>query len=318
MTTQDNNPDSQEYYRFSCQSPIFMCPQCSRAETCRDLMMLLQMFSLKEEEPADFDFRANFPYLKERDPDASVDRNNKLNELTSGEWLTFTRTVFSENFPKMFGHELRRQHPDYKAPHLMGQLIAFFTRAGETVLDPFAGTGTSLIAAALLKRNAVGFEVNPEWVELYYEICEREDIAKQKLLQGDCGHLVKFLQPESIDMVIVDPPDPTHVKEWAGPVQLTKKPLDAFFDFMRDFLTHCYKALRAKKYLVIFTHSLYQTGAYLYLTPFFATVAEEAGFVLKGEKIWENKGEKLRPYGYPHTYVPNIVHYNILIFRREG
>jgi DNA modification methylase len=307
-------------YRFACQSPLFMCPQCSRAETCRDLMMILRTFALREsaEDRPEFDYRANFPFLRAFDPDGTVDRHNKLNELTSGEWLTFTRTVFSESFPKVFGHELRRQHPDYKAPHLMGQLIAFFTRPGDMVLDPFAGTGTTLVAASLLEREAVGFEINPDWIEVYYNICAREDIPKQKLVQGDCGHLIKFVPPASVDFIVIDPPDPTRVQEWAGPVALSKPALEAFFEFLHNLLEHCHKALRVKKHLVVFTHNLYQGGAYYHLTPHFANAAESVGFVLKGEKIWENKAEKLRPYGYPHTYVPNIVHYNILVFRREG
>ena len=37
----------------------------------------------------------------------------------------------------------------------------------------------------------------------------------------------------------------------------------------------------------------------------------------KGEKIWYSTGARIRPYGYPSAYVPNIVHQNILIFRKE-
>jgi DNA modification methylase len=317
MTDHDETQGTMEYH-FGCQSPIFMCPRCSKAETCQDLMTLLSIFQLREPEPETFDYRSNFPFLKTRDLDPLIDPHNKLNEMTSGEWLSFSRTMFNEAaFPKVFSHELRRRHPDYKPPHLLGRLIAFFTQPGDMVLDPFAGTGTSLVAASLLNREAVGFEANPDWIELYYEICDRENIAKQKMVQGNCDHLVKFLPPDSADFIIIDPPNPIHVQEWAGPVRLNKPPLEAFFDFMNTFLVHCYKVLRPKKYLAVFTHNLYYKSNYYYLTPYYAAAAEDAGFVLKGEKIYENKAEKMRPYGYPHTYVPNIVHFNILIFRRE-
>jgi hypothetical protein len=44
---------------------------------------------------------------------------------------------------------------------------------------------------------------------------------------------------------------------------------------------------------------------------------EAAGFVLKGVKVWYGTGARVRPYGYPTAYVPNIVHQNILVLRRE-
>jgi hypothetical protein len=45
---------------------------------------------------------------------------------------------------------------------------------------------------------------------------------------------------------------------------------------------------------------------------------EAAGLVLKGETIWYQAGTRLRPYGYPYAYVPNIAHQHLLVFRREG
>ena len=41
-----------------------------------------------------------------------------------------------------------------------------------------------------------------------------------------------------------------------------------------------------------------------------------AGLTLKGEKIWYQAGTPLRPYGYPHNFVPNIAHQFILILQR--
>ena len=44
--------------------------------------------------------------------------------------------------------------------------------------------------------------------------------------------------------------------------------------------------------------------------------AEAAGFVTKGEKIWYQAGSRLRPYGYPFAYIPNITHQYIVIFQK--
>ena len=47
----------------------------------------------------------------------------------------------------------------YELPY---RLIKAFSYVGETVLDPFVGSGTTLIAAADLKRNGIGYEINPQ------------------------------------------------------------------------------------------------------------------------------------------------------------
>lgn len=306
-----------EEISFHCRSPIFMCVECKHAEKCRDLLNLLRIYSY-EERKKEPDYSKTFPFTKPRPEGIEVDHNNKLNELSSGEWLTFTRTVISEQFPKTIGHKLRRKHPDYKSPFLMGQLISFFTKRGDLLLDPFAGTGTSLVAASLLEREAIGFELHKKWVDVYYEICVQEGLKKQKLVQGDCVHLSRYLPPESTDFIIMDPPSITNPSEWLGPEMGDLPPIEAFFTLLEELLINCYKAMRDNKYIAVFARNLYQKGNYIYITPHYAAAAENAGFILKGEKVWENKAEKLRPYGYPHTYVPNVVHYNILIFQKKS
>lgn len=72
------------------------------------------------------------------------------------------------------------------------------------------------------------------------------------------------------------------------------------------------------KYLVLMTKNAYQNGRYILVSQDVAKIAQSCGFTLKGEIIWCQNGVRLRPYGYPFSYVPNIVHHNILIMRKEG
>ncbi len=310
----DGDAKSLETVSFHCRSPIFMCASCSHAESCQDLLNILRMFRY-EEKPEEFDYITNFPFLKERT--FEVDPRNSLNDLSSGEWLQFTRTVFTSKFPKILGHDLRRAHPEYKSPNLIGQIVSFFTIQDDLIFDPFAGVGATLIAASLLGRKAIGFELNSKWVDIYYRICKKHNIARQKLVEGDCLHLIYSLPKDTIDFILIDPPNPLNTDEWSLAAEPPKSALDAFFKFLLRILNQCYVALKDQKYIAIFTRNLYHNGHYVFLTPYFASVAAEAGFILKGEKIWENAGEKMRPYGYPHTYVPNIVHYSILIFQKN-
>ena len=48
-----------------------------------------------------------------------------------------------------------------------------------------------------------------------------------------------------------------------------------------------------------------------------AARADAAGLTPKGDLIWHQAGTRLRPYGYPRVFVPNIAHQHILVLRRE-
>ena len=60
-------------------------------------------------------------------------------------------------------------HPTQKSIHLLRQLIEIFTDPGEVVIDPVAGSGVTLLAAAQLGRKAYGFEIKKEFVDKFYE-----------------------------------------------------------------------------------------------------------------------------------------------------
>ncbi len=68
----------------------------------------------------------------------------------------------------------KNEHPTQKPEALMNQLVADFTDPGETILDPFAGSGTTLAAAKRLGRKAIGIEVNEAYAE----------VAARRLSQG--------------------------------------------------------------------------------------------------------------------------------------
>lgn len=61
----------------------------------------------------------------------------------------------------------------------------------------------------------------------------------------------------------------------------------------------------------------YQAGRYIFTGSDLADRATRAGFTVKGDVIWYQAGTRLRPYGYPRSFVPNIAHQHILVLRRE-
>src|SRR3989304_3949542 len=98
-----------------------------------------------------------------------VQPDNTLNELGGGQWLYFTKSLWTTAYPSELGHAARKGHGANKPPRLMARLIEVFTRRGEMVLDPFAGVGGTLLGAAICRtpRSALGFEIDPRWATIY-------------------------------------------------------------------------------------------------------------------------------------------------------
>src|ERR1041385_2941210 len=104
--------------------------------------------------------------------------SNKLNNLTNKAWLKFQKSWFLHNPPPRKKGVL--VHPA-KFPETMAQeFIEFFTKEGETVLDPMAGTGSTLIAALRAGLNSYGIELNPKYAKIANHIIEEEREALGK------------------------------------------------------------------------------------------------------------------------------------------
>lgn len=110
---------------------------------------------------------------------------NHLNDLTGAEWLYWTDTLYITSYPPDITHALRKAHGAMKPPEVMAEIINFFTKKDQFVLDPFAGVGGTLLGAALVQRQALGFELNPAWVKIYEEIKARFVVRDGKLVQVD-------------------------------------------------------------------------------------------------------------------------------------
>ncbi len=105
----------------------------------------------------------------------------ELSKMTAEEWNTFFAGHWNfagarqNNHIAMFPEELPRR------------LIKMFSFVGETVLDPFAGSGTTSLAAKNLERNSVGFEINPEFLPFIKEKLE----VNQNDLSGTTYEFIK-------------------------------------------------------------------------------------------------------------------------------
>lgn len=74
-------------------------------------------------------------------------------------------------------------YPTQKPVLLMNQIIKLVTSEGDIVLDPFCGSGTTLVAANLLGRNAIGIDVSEEAIDLTKERLKNPVVTSSALLQ---------------------------------------------------------------------------------------------------------------------------------------
>lgn len=269
---------------------------------------------------------------------------NRLNHLSGEEWLYFTKTVMTTAYPSTLAHDLRREHGANKPPQLMQELVEFFTKGDGIVLDPFAGVGGTLLGAAICDppRRAVGIEINPRWIEIYHQVLQQHpELLPGEIHLGDCRKVMAGMEDNSFDFIVTDPPYNLQLKrtmckgndsvysnrhtlynmlsQEEGDIANSKSYED-FLAAMGEVFTQCFRLLKPGKYMVVILRNAYQEGKYIFTHADLAAAAAKInggrGFVPKGEKIWYQAGSRLRPYGYPFAYVPNIVHQYILILQK--
>ena len=94
-------------------------------------------------------------------------------------WTNFDKksvkkyTIIQQGF---VSKERVRFHPIQKPVELFSNIVRDYSEEGQTILDPFLGSGTTAVACQNLKRNFIGIEISPEYCKI------AEDRLKQKPL----------------------------------------------------------------------------------------------------------------------------------------
>jgi DNA modification methylase len=160
-----------------------------------------------------------------------------------------------------------------------------------------------------------------------------------RMVLGDAVALLPSLETGSVDFVATDPPynpqlpmtmaggplSREHANRRTDYAMVTDDAADLansagypeFLDRMTQVLAQLHRVLRPKGYATVIVRDAYQEGRYRFTGADIALRAEQVGLVPKGDLIWYQAGTRLRPYGYPHGFVPNIVHQHILVLRAE-
>lgn len=266
---------------------------------------------------------------------------NKLNALSSKEWLKFQKSWFIHNPPPRKKDVLR--HPA-KFPETLAQdFVTFFTKPGGTVLDPMAGTGSTLVACLRSGRNSFGVELNSAYAELARQIIQEEraalegtaDDLQAEVFTGDSAHLAEMDLPP-IDYVLTSPPYWNMLRARGAQTQKKRRSADeldvyysddpadvgnidryaVFLDRLVEIYAQLQTVLKPKSYLTIIVKNVKKQGK-IYPLAWDLASRLSTFYTLKDERIWCQDNLRLAPYGLGNAWVSNTFHHYCLQFRYE-
>lgn len=220
-------------------------------------------------------------------------------------------------------------------PHRLTKLFSFY---GETVLDPFAGTGTTARAAIPLGRRAICIEQNADYVKTIKKDCAKlhnghgADFEPLAVIHGD-SRCMPSIKENSVGLVVTSPPYWNKADYGNSSKNLgTIEKYSDFIEGVRPVFEECYRVLMPGRKLCVVTANVNQHTDHGLLTfPLatdFAVLLRQIGFVMINEIIWskDGTGGKWGSYGaqrpifgsypYPPNFLFKNVHEYILIFAK--
>jgi len=281
-------------------------------------------------------------------------RRNTLNDLTGKEWIKATKSWLVCDSRRYHQNRDTELHPARYPEELVAEFLRFFTKQDAWVLDPFCGSGATLVAALEQDRNAVGVELSERYAQMAVSRLERlrdghcaevlradsRDIASPETWSGASVPLDEDDLPR-FDFIMTSPPYWNMLRKSRGGVHSTHKEraeqgldtdygesdgnlgltedYEKFVDQLGRVFGGCAALLKPGKYMVIVAQNVRVPDGYVRPLAWDITrrVSQCEALSFQGERIWCQDSKKLGIWGYPTTFVPNYHHHYCLIFRKE-
>ena len=265
----------------------------------------------------------------------------RANDLDGKTWERYSISVWSDI--RKTAEELKLGHPAMFPVELVRRLIlCFTTREDRLVLDPFAGTGSTVLAAASLGKKGIGIEISEKYCRMAnsrpllstLDLGEGQDsqssaIGERLIYNDDARNLLKYVAPNSVDLVVTSPPywdillqdrtaDNKPVRHYGD----AEGDLGKIHDY-REFLAALqgvfrlvFEALKPGKYCIVVVMDIRKKDSFYPYHSDVAALMQEIGFVFDDIIIWDRRHEynNMRPLGYPYRFRVNKAHEYILIF----
>ena len=273
-------------------------------------------------------------------------RSRTFNGLSAKEWAARSRSVWND-VSYVRRTKARLDHGATFPEALAQRLIEMYSRTGDTVLDPFLGTGTTVVSALKTNRNAIGIELT----EHYYAVAEEsvsslENISSEyQLFNGNCENVLRDLDDGSVQLTVTSPPYADLIRKVTEDRALRHKnsilvkdngstihpysdstedlgnmPLEEYLEHVDSIMKELYRVTAKGGYNVWVVKDFrdVRNGVpYVDLHTKIAESGTKAGFRYHDLIIWDqNEHRKLVVNGYPSVFYMNINHSFVVVMRK--
>lgn len=257
---------------------------------------------------------------------------NHLNCLTPKEWIKDQLGVWQFNYEKRDVRD-KTLHPATYPISLARKTIELFTHKGELVVDPFNGSGTTLVAASDLQRNAVGFDISKEYCVLSERrINEQKGLFENPTAQitvcEDARAMHRYIKENTISFSLTSPPyanllnrarknksrrGKERKNEQFGKVEqysqraedLGTLAVTEYEEAMREIYAGLYPLMQPKGNVIINIADMWWEGQRVPLHLHIINALRAAGYVFKNTIIWDrtNIVNRIGIFGWPSNYI---------------
>ena len=267
-----------------------------------------------------------------------------LNCMSAKEWIKAQLGVWRFNYQK---RDIRDKsvHPATFPISLAKNVISLFSHRGELILDPFVGSGTTLVAARDVERNAVGFDINDAYINLSWTRLNntpRYLLAEQVPIKDDARNLHRYLDPESVALVFTSPPYANllnrkrrnksrrtydrkntqylRVEQYSQDANdLGTLPLPEYSREMGQIFSGILPLLRPKAHCVINVPDMWWEDQRITIHVALIETLRDVGYELRNIIIWDrtNIVNRIGIFGWPSNYITMGTTFEYLLdFRR--
>lgn len=261
-----------------------------------------------------------------------------INCMPPKEWLKSQLGVWQFRYESRDIRD-KKIHPATFPISLAKKVIELFSHEGELILDPFVGSGTTLVAAKDINRNAVGFDLKKEYIDLCLKRLAQGSLlgqAKQIPIQDDARYISKYFEPETISLIFTSPPYANLLNrarknksrrvrnnEQLGKIeQYSQDPrdlgtmvLDEYTHAMGDIYESLLPLLRPKSHCVINVPDMWWENKRITIHIALVEELRKRGFELRNIIIWDrtNVVNGIGIFGFPSNYITMGVTFEYLL-----
>ncbi len=262
-----------------------------------------------------------------------MSRNDRTaTELDGRTWTRYSISVWNDI--QKSSAERHLKHPALFPRQLVRRLLAIFSMPGDLVLDPFMGSGSTLLEAGSMKRRGLGLDISREYLELFRsrQGKNREGEKFVSVFHDDARNLAGYAADSSVDLCLTSPPywnilkqkrsaDKKDLRHY-GEDQLDLGNIagyEMFLDELQEIFSAVYQALKPGKYCIVVVMDIRKKNRFYPLHIDLSSRLQLVGFTLDDIIIWDRRKEynNLRPLGFPYVFRVNKVHEYLLIFQKQ-